>query len=236
MLHDLLRRAGAENSNPAGRQGIVVGESRLAEQGFGHPRGEQVGNLVQFRLGADSTPAGEDRHLGRIIQYPGRTIELVVVGHLTTVEIAVRYVFGAVPFRAGFRVHLLNVIGDGEMGDAAAGKAGDIFHVRGITDMRIVDRDVVEDAGQVDILLRKGLDQVVILRPGDGKHRHLIELGIIKTRQQMRAARSGRCKANAEISGEFGVRARHESGRFLMPDLNEADVVLALAQRLHDPR
>lgn len=100
--------------------------------------------------------------------------------------------------------------------------------------MRIIDRDIVEHAGQVDVLLGKGLDQVVILRPGDGKHRHLVELGIVEARQQMRAAGSGRCETYAELSGELGIGTRHEGGRFLMPDLDEPDPILALAQRLHD--
>jgi hypothetical protein len=34
--------------------------------------------------------------------------------------------------------------------------------------------------------------------------------------------------------GELGVAAGHERSRFLMARLNEADGVLALAQRLHD--
>ena len=41
-------------------------------------------------------------------------------------------------------------------------------------------------------------------------------------------------QADAQLAGVLGVGAGHEGRRLLVPHLDEADLVLALAQRLHD--
>src|SRR5438552_14691855 len=50
----------------------------------------------------------------------------------------------------------------------------------------------------------------------------------------MDASRSRRRQADAELAGVLGVSAGHEGGRFLVAYLDEAHVVLTLAQRFHD--
>src|SRR4051794_14867162 len=51
----------------------------------------------------------------------------------------------------------------------------------------------------------------------------------------MNPARPGGCDTNSQFSCEFRVSACHEGGSFLMPCLDESDLVLFLPQRLHDP-
>ena len=44
----------------------------------------------------------------------------------------------------------------------------------------------------------------------------------------------GSGQTNAQLAGEFRIPARHERRGFFMPHLDETDLVLARAQRLHD--
>ena len=71
--------------------------------------------------------------------------------------------------------------------------------------------------------------------PGDREHRLAVELGVVQAVEQVDPARPGGREADAQLAGELGVAAGHERGRFLVAHLDEADLVLALAQRLHDP-
>jgi hypothetical protein len=41
-------------------------------------------------------------------------------------------------------------------------------------------------------------------------------------------------QADAELAGVFGISASHECRRFFVARLNKADLLLPVAQRLHD--
>jgi hypothetical protein len=116
----------------------------------------------------------------------------------------------------------------------AAGERGHVLHVRRSHDALAVDRDVGEDAVEIDVLLREGADQIVKVMPGDRENRLPVELRVIQPVQQMQPARSGGGKTDAELAGVLRIRAGHERGRLLVPDLNEPDRVLALPERFHD--
>ena len=116
----------------------------------------------------------------------------------------------------------------------AAGQIGDVADVRRSHDALVIGGHVHEDPVQVDVLLGVGADQVVKGMAGDGQHRLAVHLGIIKAVEQMDAAGAGSGQADAEPAGVLGIGAGHEGGRFLVAHLDEADLVLALAQRFHD--
>ena len=78
----------------------------------------------------------------------------------------------------------------------------------------------------------KVCEQVVELQAGDGEHRLAVELGVVEAVEQVDAAGPGGGEADAELAGPFGIGAGHEGRRFLVPHLDEADLVLARAQRL----
>jgi hypothetical protein len=65
-----------------------------------------------------------------------------------------------------------------------------------------------------------------------GQHRRAIHFDVVKAIEKVNAARTGRGDANAKTACEFGVSARHECSRFLMPHMNKADLLLVFAQRL----
>ena len=50
----------------------------------------------------------------------------------------------------------------------------------------------------------------------------------------MDPAGAGCRQAHAQATGELRVSARHERGGFLVSNVDEADLVLALAERFHD--
>src|SRR5207248_3356896 len=84
------------------------------------------------------------------------------------------------------------------------------------------------------VLLLVGIDQVMERHPGDGEHWLAVQLGVIQAVQQMDATRSGSGQADSQLPRVLGVGAGHESSRLLMPDVDEADLVLTGPQRLHD--
>lgn len=100
--------------------------------------------------------------------------------------------------------------------------------------MRVVGRHIDEKLVQLDILLAVSVDEVVVLKPRDRQHRLSIQFRVIKTVQQMNAARAGSGQAHTQLPGVFRVGARHKCGSLFMPNLNEPDLIGALSQRLHD--
>src|SRR4030095_6435509 len=77
-------------------------------------------------------------------------------------------------------------------------------------------------------------DQVVEGHAGDGEHGLSVESSVVEAVEQVDAAWTGGGEADAELAGELRVAAGHQGGRFLVPDLHEADLVVSDAQRLHD--
>ena len=113
-------------------------------------------------------------------------------------------------------------------------EVGNALHVRLAHDARVVDGNVHVQLVQLDVLLGKGVDQVGVRHAGQRQHRHLVELGVIQSVQQVDSAGTGGRQTDAQATGEFGVAAGHEGGRLLVPHLHEADAVLAIAQGFHD--
>jgi hypothetical protein len=147
---------------------------------------------------APSAPrAGQDRDPRCPVQDCGAALDLRHVGQARAFEPAarrMRWLIAARAFRSLDRL-LLDVVGDRQMRHAAlgqrraAGEADEVLHMRGITDLGIVDGNVREDLGQVHVLLGDGLDHVMELHASDRQHRRAIELGIVEAGQQMGAAR-----------------------------------------------
>src|SRR5439155_9612606 len=65
-------------------------------------------------------------------------------------------------------------------------------------------------------------------------HGLAVELGIVEAVQQVEPARSRGRQAYAEPARVLRITTGHERRRLLVADLDEADLVPALAQRLHD--
>src|SRR5215469_5579332 len=80
-----------------------------------------------------------------------------------------------------------------------------------------------------------GAKEVMVMQSGDSQHRSAVELGVIEAIEQMDAAGTGGRKADAQPPGIFTVGARHESRGFFVANLYEADFLLPLAKRFHDP-
>ena len=62
----------------------------------------------------------------------------------------------------------------------------------------------------------------------------LIELGVVEAVEEVNPAGAGGGDADAEPAGPLGIGAGREGGGFLVPDLDEADLVLPRAERLED--
>src|SRR3954447_16881098 len=73
------------------------------------------------------------------------------------------------------------------------------------------------------------------LQTCDREHWLMIKLGIVQTIQKMDSTRAGRGKTHSQFACELCVSTGHGRSRFLMPNLNETNLVLTNAKRLHDP-
>lgn len=80
------------------------------------------------------------------------------------------------------------------------------------------------------VLLRERADQIMKLQAGDRQHGSAVHLRVIEAVQQMNAARSGRGQTDTKFAGVFGIAARHEGRGLLVPDVDEADLVLMSSQ------
>ena len=102
-------------------------------------------------------------------------------------------------------------------------------------DPRVIQSHVHEQAIQVHVLLRKGIDEIMKMMAGDRQHRLSIELGIIQAIKQMNSSGAGGGEAHPEFAGIFRITAGHERRGFFVPHLDKADFVLAFAKRFHNP-
>jgi hypothetical protein len=73
------------------------------------------------------------------------------------------------------------------------------------------------------------------LHAGYGENGRMVELRVIKTVQEMDAARTRGGQADVKPAGGLGIAGRHERRRFIVVDENKSDLVLVAAKSLHDP-
>ncbi len=98
----------------------------------------------------------------------------------------------------------------------------------------VVDRDIHEDLGQVDVLLIVRANQVVEGVPGDRQHRLVVHLGVVEPIEQVDAAGARRRQADAKPPGVLSVAAGGKRRGLFVAHLEEPDLVLMRAQRLED--
>ena len=72
---------------------------------------------------------------------------------------------------------------------------------------------------QVDLLLIGGAESRARLLPNQCHHRHMVELGVVETVEEMNGTGTGGCEAKTGLPGEFRVRRCHEGRHFLVADL-----------------
>ena len=77
-------------------------------------------------------------------------------------------------------------------------------------------------ANSSDVLLNDGDDGLVI------------ELGVVEPIEQMHGSGPRSGQADSRFTRELGIPASHEGCHFLMPCLNEADIILHFRKRAHD--
>jgi hypothetical protein len=117
---------------------------------------------------------------------------------------------------------------------AAARELGHVLNVARAHDAVVIDARIRKQLVELDILLRIGADQIVVLKTGDGEHRLTVELRVVEPVEQVDAAGPGGRQADAEAAGPLGVAAGHEGGGLFVTHLHEADRIEMGAQRLHD--
>src|ERR1700736_260455 len=107
--------------------------------------------------------------------------------------------------------------------------------MRSTHDASVAAASVHEQLIEFYVLLGEGVIQVVQLQVGKCQNRRSIKLRIIKPVEEVNSTRTRRGEADTQPAGELGVSAGHERGGFFMANLDEAYIVLALPQRLHNP-
>ena len=99
----------------------------------------------------------------------------------------------------------------------------------GAHELLVEDGDILEQRKQIDLLLVMHAKEVMIGLAGDGEHGCAVELRVVQPVEQMNRAGSRRRQTHSESASELCVAARHECSRLLVPDLDEADLLLPRA-------
>ncbi len=177
---------------------MIVGYHGLAEQRLDDGRTEQLGDLDDFVARAERALAGEDGDALAAVEDVERARDAVVVRHALAVGFRKRYVVRdvAAGWLGFFEALLLHVHRNRHVrhralrhGDAA--REGDgVVDVRRAHDARRIGGDVGEQLAEIDVLLREGVDEIVIGQAGHRDHWRLVELGVVEPIQQVDAARS----------------------------------------------
>jgi hypothetical protein len=127
---------------------------------------------------------------------------------------------------------LLQVIRQHDCGDPpiadgdANGAVDEMPHLR--RRKRLLDErasNVLEQTDKVYFLLVVAAERVARLLSYNGEHRHVIEPRVVEPGYQVRGARPRGRDANTELARELGVGARHKRRHFLVPRLDESDLV-----------
>ncbi len=133
----------------------------------------------------------------------------------------------------------LHIGGDGDMRHAGVreraptGKRHHILDVGRAHDAGGVQRDVCEQLVVIDILLSKGVHEVVIRQASDGNHRSTVELRIVQAVQKMDAAGTGRGQAATQPARPLCMRTGHQRSGLFVPDLDEAQPIGARPDCFH---
>ena len=91
--------------------------------------------------------------------------------------------------------------------------------------------NILEKILQVDLLLIGGAESCTCLLPNKRHYRHMVELGVVETVEEMNRARTGRGVAKTNLPGEFRVSRCHEGRHFLVADLHVLHKTFGLFQR-----
>ena len=217
-LERVLRGRGAEKSGAASGVGAIVGQRRFPEERLDHRRTKPLSDRDEFVAGAERASSRKDADPAALVQDRSRARELILAWLMRALGHEIRDMAGDVALRAlvGLHRQRLSVDGHGDVRDAAAGQRGaageldHVLHMGRAHDAVVVDADVLKQLVELDILLRQGADQVVVLQARDGEHRLAIELGVVKTVEQVDAAGTGGREAHAQFPGPFGIAAGHE--------------------------
>ena len=78
---------------------------------------------------------------------------------------------------------------------------------------------------QIEFLLIMPAQRRACLLAGNRQHRHVIHPRVVQASEQMRCAGAGGSDADAKFTGELGIGRCHERGHFLVPRLDELDLV-----------
>ncbi len=98
----------------------------------------------------------------------------------------------------------------------------------------VLARDVLEQRRQVHFLLEAAAERGARRLADDRDHRLMVELRVVESVQQVDGTRAGSRQADADLPGEFRVRARHERRHLLVADLDEIELVAGAVQRPED--
>src|SRR5690606_1665504 len=138
-------------------------------------------------------------------------------------------------------VHLLDVVRKDDAGDRALRlrDADRAVHERaGLgrrrADLDVLGRDILEQVGKVDLLLEVAAERDGGGLPHDRHHRLVVHLRVIEAVQEVDRARPRRRYAHTDLAGELRVRARHERGHLLVPDLDVFHPVAGAIQRAEE--
>ncbi len=104
--------------------------------------------------------------------------------------------------------------------------------------LHVLVRDILEQRGEVDLLLVVAAETEPGLLADDRHDRLVVELRVIQAVEEVDRARPGGGEANASLTCELSVGAGHEGGHLLVADLDElgpVTPVLAAAEGTHDP-
>ena len=129
-------------------------------------------------------------------------------------------------------IHLLHVVRHDYARHTALGFGDAHSAVDQLADLRRLCRhmdifagNILEEGEQIDLLLILAAKCSARLLSDDGQHRLMVHLRVVEAIQQMDRARPRGGQAYAEIAGEFGVAAGHEGRHFLVPHLDEIELV-----------
>src|SRR5438874_1479740 len=101
-------------------------------------------------------------------------------------------------------------------------------------DAGVVGRHICEDLVEFHILLGMCVDEIMKLEAGNREHGGTVQLGIVKTIQEVDAARSRSGDTDAKLARQLRISCGRKCRSLLMTDLHKLQILPALSEGLDD--
>jgi hypothetical protein len=241
VVHHLPARLSAQEANGTRNEREVIGERGLAQQRLRDAGAEKLSNLDDFVSRMQRTGTDQYRDLIPGVEHVRCTLEVSRGGDDARGRVSDTRVDSPVlAWWLLHRIELLHIVWHHDTGHSTLCLRDPQRSIDQVPHLRrrrhhvhILMCHVLEQRGEVHLLLIIAPERGAPLLADDRNHRLVVQLRIVETVEQMNGAGTGGREADPDFPRKLRMAASHE-GRHLVSNLDKLDLILGARQGAHD--